>query len=42
MFVKKNYLDDLWLGSKFLYSLIKFIDMDANLEDKLEKFEGVF
>ncbi len=40
-FVNKNWPSDSRIGCKSLFSLVKFIDIDGDLED-LEEFEGFF
>jgi hypothetical protein len=42
IFVSKNWLNDARVGCKYPNDLIKFIEMDEQLEEKLEKFEHEF
>jgi hypothetical protein len=42
IFVNKNWPSDPKIGCKSPFSLVKFIDIDGDLEEELEKFEGSF
>ncbi len=42
IFVGKNWLNDARVGCKSLGDLVKFIEMDAQLEKMLHEFEGEF
>ncbi len=40
--MNKHWLDDLKVGCKFLFNLVKFIEMDGDFEDKLKLFDDAF
>jgi hypothetical protein len=40
--MNRNYLDDLRVGCKSSFSLIKLIGIDADLEEQLKQFEKAF
>jgi hypothetical protein len=40
IFVSKNWLSDFRIGCKSHSSLVKFIDIDGDLEKELEEFES--
>jgi hypothetical protein len=42
IFVNKIWPNGLRVGYKSPFSLIEFIEMDANLEEELENFEKAF
>ncbi len=42
IFVSKNWPSDHKVSCKSPFSLIKFIDMDGDLKEKLEKFNCSF
>ncbi len=42
VFVSKNWPSDAKVGCKSSSDLIKFIEMDEQLEKKLQEFEGKF
>jgi hypothetical protein len=42
IFVSKNWPSVLRIGCKSPFSLVKFIDIDGDLQDKLEEFESSF
>ncbi len=42
IFVSKNWPNDYKVGCKYLFNLLKFIGIDANLEKELEQFERTF
>jgi hypothetical protein len=42
IFVNKNWPKDPRIGHKSPSSLLKFIDIDRDLKEKLEKFESSF
>jgi hypothetical protein len=40
--VSKNWPNDYKVGCKSPFNLLKFIGIDANLKEELEKFERAF
>jgi hypothetical protein len=42
IFVNKNWPSDPKIGCKSPFSLVKFIDIDGDLEEELENFECSF
>jgi hypothetical protein len=42
IFVNKNWPKDPRIGHKSPFSLLKLIDIDGDLKEELEKFEGFF
>jgi hypothetical protein len=40
--VRKNWPNDLKVGCKSTSNLVEFIEVDQDLEEKLEQFEGDF
>jgi hypothetical protein len=42
IFVKKNWPNDLRIRCKSHSSLIDIIEIDVNLDEELEEFEGAF
>lgn len=42
IFVNKNWPSDSRIGCKSPFSLVEFIDIDGDLEEELEEFEGCF
>jgi hypothetical protein len=42
IFVNKNWPNDLRIGCKCPYNLLKFLEKDINSKEEFEKFEGEF
>jgi len=42
IFMSKNWPNDCKVGCKSPFNLLKFIGIDANLEEELEQFERAF
>ncbi len=42
IFVNKNWPKDPTIGCKSPFSLLEFIDIDGDLKEELETFEGHF
>jgi hypothetical protein len=42
IFVSKNWPNDAKVGCKSLNDLVEFIEMDEQLEEELQEFEGEF